>query len=287
MSYEIVYGKQFVKLRKTGEVIPMLLAGSNNCFEVGIGGRNGRRSRDWANQRFYLRKGKISDKPEAIMAKVDAELSRRIRDRYDKTDKPAGIRARFGYYAGIAVGGGHCSDTSWDKYRGVYANGIKNALTIEELDKLGVNLYFFDVGLSLGDRLPDTPASVTIKTERQFFEELRKWRGWQNGNGKGFWLGFSPRSTDMVLERLRAPKRKPATEKVRVDQDHYFVLTDGYNGLVKYTSRGYKYSSRSGGKRFRTEKDAEKYRQQLLKNNRYKADVWRVERIDCPTSFRV
>jgi len=288
MSYDIIYAKQFVKLRKTGEVIPMLLAGSNNCFEVGTGGRNGRRSRDWANDRFYLRKGKISDNPEAIMAKVDAELPRRIRNRYDKTDKPADIRARFGYYASIAVGGGHCGDTSWDKYRGIYVNGIKNALTIEELDALGVNLYFFDIGLSLADRLPDTPAGVPIKTERQYFEELKKWRTWQNGNGKRFWLSFRPHSTDMVLERLRAPKRKPAGEKTRVGQDHYFVLTDGYNGLVRYTSRGYRYGYGKGnGKRFRTEKDAERYRQQLLANKRYKADIWRVERIDSPASFLV
>lgn len=285
MSYEIIYGKQFVKLRKTGEVIPMILAGSNNCFEVGVGGKTGRRSRDWSNDRYYLRKGKISDKPEVILANVDAELPRRIRNRYHKEDKPADIRARFGYYASVAVGGGHCGDTSWDKYRDVYANGIKGALSIEELNELGINLYFHTIWLN--EKPEGIPAEVTIRTERQYFDELRKWRGWQNGNGKNFWIGFSPRNTDVVLERLRAPKRRAPRQKTEIQQDHYFVLTDGYHGLIKYTSRGYRYSYKRDGKRFRTESDAEKYRQQILKNNRYKAEVWKVERVEGKASFQV
>ena len=288
MSYEIIYNKQFVRLRRTGEVIPMLLAGSNNCFEVGRGGRSGQRSRDWSNDSFYNRKGKISDKPEAIMGKVDAELPRRIRKRYDKEDKPADIRARFGYYAGVAVGGGHCGDTSWDKYRGVYANGIKNALSIEELSELGIHLYFHTVWF---DEKPEgMPAEVPIKTECQYFEELKRWRAWQNSNGKSksFWLGFSPRNTDVVLERLRAPKRKPPRERTPIEQDHYFVLVNDRGALLKYTSRGYQYAwSRGGGKQFRTEQAAERYRQQLCAKRRYMADTWKVERIDHSAVFQV
>lgn len=288
MSYEIIYGKQFVKLRRTGEVIPMLLAGSNNCFDIpDYQHPKGRRARDWSNDRYYNRKGKISEKPDIILKNLDAELRRRIRDRYHKEDKPADIRNRFGYYASIAVGGGHCGDTSWNLYRSQYANGIKTALTVEELAKLGVTLYFNTVTFR-EDSTDGIPASVDLKTEQEYFVELRKWRAWQNGNGKSFWLGFRPHNTDMVLERLRSPKRKAPREKIRVEQDHYFVLTDGHNALVKYTSRAYRYSfSRTGGKRFRTEKEAETYRQRLLKNNRYKADIWKVERIESHAIFLV
>jgi len=287
LSYEIIYGKQFVKLRRTREVIPMLLAGSNNCFDIGRNGGNGRRARSWSNDRYYNRKGKLSEKPDIILKNLDAELRRRIRDRYHKEDKPADIRNRFGYYASIAVGGGHCGDTSWNLYRSQYANGIKTALTVEELAKLGVTLYFNTVTFR-EDSTDGIPASVDLKTEQEYFIELKKWRAWQNGNGKSFWLGFRPHNTDMVLERLRSPKRKAPREKTRVEQDHYFVLTDGYNGLLKYTSRSYRYSfSKSGGRRFMTEIAAETYRQQLLKNGRYKADIWKVERIDSNATFLV
>lgn len=286
MSYEIIYAKQFIRLRKTSEVIPMFLAGSNNCFEIGHGGRNGRRARDWANDRYYNRKGKLSEKPNVILGKLDAELRRRIRDRYDKEDKPADIRKRFGYYASIAVAGGSCSGTSWDLYRSQYVNGIKKALTIEELDRLGVNLYFHDV--SIRESPDGKPAEVHLKTEQEYFSELKKWREWQAGNGKGFWLSFYPLSTDRVLERLRSPKSKTPRMKTRVEQDHYFVLTDGYSGLVKYTRRGYRYSiHKRDGKRFRIEKEAETYRQLLIKRGSYKADIWRVERIEGTTAFMV
>jgi len=288
LSYEIIYGKQFVKLRRTKEVIPMLLAGSNNCFDVpDYQHPKGRRARDWSNDRYYNRKGKISEKPDVILRNLDAELRRRITERYHKEDKPADIRNHFGYYASIAVGGGHCGDTSWSLYRSQYANGIKNALTVEELAKLGVTLYFHTVTFR-EDSTDGIPASVDLKTEQEYFIELKKWRAWQDGNGKSFWLSFRPHNDELVIKRLREPKRKKPREKTRVEQDHFFVLTDGYNGLLKYTSRGYRYSfSKGGGKRFRTEKEAETYRQRILKNNRYKADIWKVKRIEGKATFMI
>lgn len=291
MSYEIIYGKQFVELRRTREVIPMLLAGSNNCFEAGTyRHRNGRRARDWGNAPWYNRRGKrLSEKPEVILRNLNAELDRYIRRNRSRKEgiKPADIRNDFGYFASVAVGGGRCCDTSWDLYRSQFVNGIRNALTIEELAKLGVTLYFHDVR-GFRESPNGQPAQVDITTELQYFAELKKWQAWQAKTGKGFWLSFHPLGTDEVLRRLRAPKRKAPRAKTTVEQDHYFVLTDGYYGLVKYTSRGYRYSfNKDGGKRFMTEKAAEAYRQQLLKKGRYKADIWKVERIESKATFLV
>lgn len=288
MSYDIIYAKQFVKLRKTGEVIPMLLAGSSNCFEIGLGRRNGRRTRSWDSMRYYNRKGKISEKPEVILKKLNAELNGIIRrHRGSKEDKPADIRSHFGYYASIVVGSGHCGGTSWPLYRSQFANGIRNALTIEELDKLGVNLYIYFYSYN-GDSPNGKPATVDIKTERQYFIEIKKWREWQANAGKMFYLSFHPSNTDSVLKRLRDSRRKPPREKTRVEQDHYFVLTDGHYALIKYTSRGYRYSYyKTSGKRFRTEEIAEKYRRQLVDKRRHRADIWKVERIDATCSFLV
>lgn len=288
MSYEIIYGKQFVRLRKTGEVVPMLLMGSNNCFDCpSYGHSRGRRARDWSNVPWYNRKGKISEKPEVIVKKLDAELNRRIRNRHDKEDKPSDIRDRWGYYASVAISGRGTRGTSWNAWRSQFTNGIRNSLSIEELDKLGIHLYFNTI--TMGDESTNgIPQSVDITAEPQYFAELAKWRAWQNGNGKSFWLGFHPYDIDEVLRRLRQPKRRPARERTNVEQDHYFVLTDGYSGLVKYTRNGYRYSyNKNGGKRFRTEEEAEAYRRRLVKYGLYKADIWKVERIEGHTAFTV
>jgi len=293
LSYEIIYGKQFVKLRRTREVIPMILAGSNNCYDCpSYGHSRGRRARDWSNAPWYNRKGKrLSEKPDIILKNLDAELNRRIRNRYHKEDKPSDIRNRWGYYASVAISGRGTRGTSWNAWRSQFANGIKNALTIEELDKLGVHLYFCTI--TMGEQSTDgIPKSVDIITEPQYFAELAKWRAWKDGNGKSFYLGFHPHDTDTVLERLRRPnreaRRKAKRDKTPVQQDHYFVLTDGYNALVKYTRRGYRYSfSNTGGKRFSTNKEAESYRKRLLDRKAYKAEIWKVERINLPATFRV
>lgn len=259
----------------------MLLAGSNNCFDVpDYQHSRGRRARDWSNARWYNGKGKISEKPEVIVKNLDAELNRMIRNRHDREDKPSDIRNRFGYYASLAISGRGTRGTSWNTFRSQFTNGIKNALTIEELAKLGVTLYFHDVGM-VNDPPNGRPAQVDIMTEPQYFAELAKWRAWKDGNGKSFWLSFHPHDDELVLKRLRESKRRVPREKTRVEQDHYFVLSDGYYGLVKYTRRAYRYSfSKTGGKRFRTEKEAEAYRQQLLKRGCYKANIWKVERIE-------
>jgi hypothetical protein len=288
LSYDIIYNKQFVKLRKTGEVIPMLLAGSSNCFEIGTGGRNGRRTRSWDNFRYYNRKGKISEKPEIILRNLDADLRKIIRNhRGDKEARPADIRNHFGYYASLVVGSGHCGGTSWDDWRGVFTNGIKKALTIEQLADLGVYLHFFYHDYGEQDTSEGRPASVDLTTEHEYFAELKKWRAWMEKYGKRPWLSFTPSDTDAVLSRLRATRRTIARKKERVEQDHYFVLAgeDGY--LMKYTRRGFRYtfSNNGGCKKFMTEKDVETYLKQVRKRGAYKADTWKVERVESPATF--
>lgn len=289
MSYDIFYNKQFVQLRRTGEVIPMFLAGSNNCYDIGIGGRNGRRARDWSPMAYYNGKGKLSEKPTVMLKNLDADLRKTIRKHngstqgYDKT-KPSEIRDHFGYYSSIVVGSGHCADTSWDKWRVQFSNGIKHALTIEQLNELGVNLHFDAFSGS-----PDgQPPVVALKTERDYFTELKKWREWRDKNSHSFSLGFFPLNDDAVLKRLREPKRKAPRAKQQVEQDHYFVLANGSICLARYTSRGYRYTEfPSSARRFPTEEEAEARRQRLVKEQRYKADQWTVKRIDSHATFYI
>lgn len=286
MSYDIFYSKQFIKLRRTGEVIPMILSGSSNCFEVRDDGRDGRRSRDWFSFSFFNRKGKLSEKPDLILKKVDAELARRIRERHDKSVKPADVRKHFGYYTAIVVGSGQCGDTSFDDWRGVFENGIRRALTIEELDKLGVHPYFtaYTPNGSEGK-----PAEVSITTERQYFDELKKWREWAIGKQTNFSLSFFPHDTEEVLEKLRAGKRKAPRQKTNVEQPFFFRLRNDNGVLIRYTSRGYRYSygEYGAGKRFKTESEAEKYRKGLVEKHRHQAETWKVEQVNRPATFAI
>lgn len=285
MSYDIFYSKQFILLPRTKEVIPMFLAGSNNCYEIGQGGRNGRRTRDWSTMRYYNRKGKISEKPEVIIKNLDADLRRVIRrHRSEDGVKPADIRNHYGYYASLVVGSGHCYDTSWNMWRAQFLNGIRKALTIEQLDDLGINLYF-----SCFETTSDgQPAYVSIKTEREYFIELKKWRQWQGGNGKHFYLSLSPHNTDMILSRLRSTKKRAPRERTKVEQNHYYVLRANGMTLVKYTRNGYRYSPHpSSGKRFMTRPLANKYRKDCISKGRYKAEAWKVERVNLPMTFMI
>lgn len=282
MSYEIIYSKQFVRLKKTGEIIPMLLAGSNNCYEVRSDGRCGRRSRSWFSDSYYT-KGKPSSKPDKLMERVDAELRRVIKQhKGDKEATPADIRRRFGYYVAMTLRSGTCSGMSWDQYRNLYAIGIKKAKTIAELDALGINLVF---SVYEGK---DCPAYVHIKTEAEYFAELKKWQQWKENGGKCFSLDFTPHDTDIVLKRLRADNVKVPKQKTIVEQDHYFVLSNHNGNLIKYTSRGYRYAyHQNGGKKFKTEKEAETYRKKLIAKYRHEAETWQVKRINTSCNFAV
>lgn len=285
MSYDIIYGKQFIKLQKTGEVIPMLLAGSNNCYEIGRGGRTGRRTRSWDNQTYFNKRGKISEKPNVILANVDAELRRVIRKhRGDDGATPSDIRNHFGYYVAIAVGGGRCGETSWNRFRSQYENGIRGAKTIEELAALGVYPCFTDCLSKTNGK----PASVMIENERQYFEELKKWRAWSAIGGERYYLSFRPYDTDTIRERLRTPRKRTFRERQQVEQSHYFVLSSDGCYLKRYTRSGYRYSVHpSGGKKFMSKKLAERYRKELLAKGRYKAESWKVERINQKMPFYI
>lgn len=296
MSYDIIYNKQGIRLRRTGEVIIMLLAGSNNCFEVGNGRRNGRRVRSWEAHRFFNRKGKLSEKPDIILKNLEKTLRKETRRHrkpfYDEKPPTAKeIIERYGWYAGIAVGGGACADTSWPKYQGVYVNAIKKALTIEELDARGVHLYFTPGWFyNQEGNVPPPAASLSadIRTEKEYFTLLKEWKAWQEISGKQFYLQFNPSDTDTVVRRLKGADghKRPNSERTRVQQDHYFVLEYPNGYLFKYTRTGFRYTSfESSAKRFRTEKEAEKYRATLVQKRKHMAEQWKVKRVEGTVVF--
>lgn len=108
MSYEIVYAREFIKL-SDGRIIPMILCGSNNCYETGRSGRE-RRSREWYPFFFGA---------NINPAFTVAELMQRVYSFVPST-----------YGEHFMRNGKYVDDDGFVRF---FGNGIKNAKTFEEI----------------------------------------------------------------------------------------------------------------------------------------------------------
>lgn len=136
MSYSIIYDKQFIKADIDGTTmyIPMLLAGSSNCYDV-----NGGRSRDWFATRAY------SDNAMA----TEKELIEGVYDQLNRV-KPSSITETredvansLGYYLGLAIGTANTRKTTFKKLKSMLITGMKKAVTVEQFSEYGT-LYIRD-----------------------------------------------------------------------------------------------------------------------------------------------
>jgi hypothetical protein len=136
MSYSIFYRTCCIKIDAEHTILA-IEAGDSNCYEQ----RTGRRARDWQGYTYYSNKRLIATNAD-VLAAIDAELETRIKHATENSlvhpeiyrdFTPDDVKNRFGYYAGLAVGNKSCATTSFSSLRNFFANGIKNALTIEEL----------------------------------------------------------------------------------------------------------------------------------------------------------
>lgn len=299
MSYQIYYDKQFVRLGN--QYIPMSLDGSNNCTETHNGYE--RRERNWNCRDYYFKSlglGQFFATSEIIFSSLNQWIEKQVKSSLDSEYREPHedadyIKKHWGYYTGESFGGG-CSSLSLDQYLNWWKSGIKNAMTIEQLDNIGVHLEFSCFQWhSYSYSLP-VPQTNIIKTEEQFYIELKVWQDWAKEcliteDAKTFhpsiYLHFAGHNSDYVtnaLKRYRSQNRKVTVRpKIDVEQDHYFALyMENHGYLSKYTSRGFKYISyqSTSSKIFRTEKLAEKYRQDLIKKNRHLAQDWIVKKVE-------
>jgi len=132
MSYEIIYDKQFVKVNdKT--FIPMILAGSNNCYEWSPSGKE-RRARSWWNF-SYLLGGKLAGSLEGML-KIQENYREGLLERHgEEYDDNS-----FGYYSSLSINGGGCNAT-YGQYTGISKTGCAKALTVEQLANEYVHLH--------------------------------------------------------------------------------------------------------------------------------------------------
>ncbi len=166
MSYEIIYSKQFIKVNEH-QVIPMLLQGSNNCYDT----QTGRRARDWHNTFAHNPKGLIANNCD-IIESLRAMQNNYVTNRPEYTDKD------FGWFDGVALYGHRTRNTTFNMYFNVYKSGIKKAKTIEQLRAEGVTVkmylsrYSHDTIIAEGKEIKQ---DVTFTSTEHMVSTINEW----------------------------------------------------------------------------------------------------------------
>ena len=248
MSYTILYAKQFIKIDEN-HVIPFILQGDNNVYES-----DRKRARDWGNSYAFTKTMITSN--AALMQEVEKlkldtiERCNEYIKEYDETW--AYDEKRFGYHTGIAIGGNHTTKTTFGMFKNFYANGIKDAKTIEELRELncsiGMRVYRWreeDITSKGLEIKPD----VMFMTTEEAVNKIKEYEDYYEGHD--IYLYLFAYGMDRAIAKLKKPKQP----KQKVKVDHYYRIDTPFGYFLKNTKNGFRYGTWSA-KPFRTEKDA-------------------------------
>ena len=278
MSYELIYAKQFIKV-KENKFIPIVLGGSSNCYDSFKGKE--RRSRSWFNIRTNGNEQLALSLNEML---VGVELERNLLIKrnnenlkddanWDKYDDKS-----FGYFNALAIGGRHTSNTTFGQYKGLFTDGVKKALTVEQLMKfhISVSLNVFTPSfdkeleaevLELQKQFGTVTTSEELNKKLELFETLRKER-----------ITLTVKLNAINDAKVLKPIHKHffpkvIKEKTEVEIDKYFVITIKGNYFNRLLKRGYRYGySQHNAKIFTTLPLAEKMVKKLIDKG-YKDEV--------------
>lgn len=279
MSYEIIYQKQFIKATKDGKEVflPMIEAGSNNCYEAS--GKNARRARSWFVDTNILN-GKLYGTLDEMLKRAD-EIRQGLIDSNKKTkeeyaDWDTYEDDRFGWFAGIAIGSGHTSKSTFGQFKGIYKTGVAKALTVEELAEAGIStiIYVYTYDSEKFEKLTGfKPFRFSVKTNDELIKAIDEKN--QILEPFKYKVSVTLDGWDGAFKRLRKKFAPIKKKKEWVYVDEFFVLENDNGYFVKNTARGYRYSYyKTGGKKFATEKEANTF-----KKNMKNGDIWQVRNI--------
>ena len=249
MSYDILYEKLFIKIGED-QFIPMVLAGSNNCY---CNSQDRKRCRDWYMASCMLRKGLPYVSQEEMQAALDT---------IEEGD-------------GIAVHGKKYGGTLRDIHN-FYQYGLKCALTIEQLKENGINI---NAKCKLGE--DDFDLIELLSTEHA--------QGVIRAN-KNCEIELNHRLSEedvVYLRRKKFPKKKREFKLAKVD--HFYAIVGTFGYFIKNMGGGYKYGPYwQSAKRFRHEKEARKYIEKNKFNHGWYAQYkFNVEKVEHEAVFKV
>lgn len=284
MSYEIIYGRQFIKVeqkKKPNMFIPFVLTGSNNCTESHYSGRE-RRARSWWNWRYYLGSEKQMGTLENMLEVIKGELDKRITN--NSNDTIDEIKDRWGYYTGIQNNvqkGSTYKD--WERF---FINGTKNAITVEELVQCNEAIivrtgYIYHT--EIVDKMKGKKLfNERVKTTEQLLATIEKAKEYHKDLDVGYELDLTLENDISAYKRVRK-QLFPQTQRKnreRVETKEFYVIYIKHYGYFARRLRGtgFKYAyGDNGGKRYLTEKKALRKLKELEKHIPYDMSVKKIE----------
>lgn len=292
MSHSIIYNRLFIKAKDKDGInyySTILLSGANNCTQTNRKGRE-IRERSWQDWKYFTN-GKLIATEQDILTKIDEERLDRMKraEEYVKEhgESWAYNDKNFGYHASIRLYGHSCSGTSFSAFRSYFENGMKKALTIEELlqnniqVKIYVSSYWKDEINKAGLEIkPD----VYPKTSEEFLEKANEYGEYYKNTG-GCFTTFT---NDWAIDRYFSEKKlqnkikrqNNRAKKIRKEVEKYFILSNDKGFFVKLTRNGYRYCYDSDAwsvKKWAEKKEAEKYLRNM--NERRTKAGWEVVEI--------
>lgn len=234
MSYEIVYNRQFLKI--DDKIIPLVLYGSNNCYEVMWNGKE-RRERTW--NPMYLGSNKMITMTESELMKfIEGCCGGTCQEHFMRNSKWVDDKALIRFFE----------------------NGIKNAKTIEEMSE---KYYFngmqgcFSVWKGMNNTIENRVEINSSEDLRKYLSEIQKRLECKADDEEiYFCLRYYDEEFKLRIQKERKPKERLT--------DYYAIKVNGYNYLVQLTKTRIKYCSLCNKtKQFKTEKDASRYIEKL------------------------
>lgn len=266
MSYEIIYDKQFIKVQDNRgnttleRFIPMVLAGSNNCYEWSPSGKE-RRARSWFP--WTLDVGLVGQEFEFLAywerAKKDTIARNEARERDSYYEEYSDDR--FGYWTAISVASKGTHRTTFKNITGIFTTGIKKALTIEQLASEGVDVIVKSGYITRDKDI--TPFSRVVKNDAELFEALDECRKHLGDSGVDTTIDFGG-MWDEKPKRLRKKffTSEPRVKVPKIFDKTYKISVNDYSYFVKETGRHMYHNYE--GKLFTSKAKAEKKLAQLL-----------------------
>lgn len=254
MSYEIIYDKQFVKVDDNGteKYIPMILVGSNNCYEIDYKGRE-RRERNW----FPFGRNILATVEEMVGYWENVRAEKIRQNKSEKRDEwhTQYSDSAFGYWTSMSLSGKHTSKTSFKNVVGIFTNGAKKSLTIEQLASEGVRVivkssYYpsnrqAELGIS--------PYSLVVENDSELLGAIEQCNARFRGTGIRATVEFAGMHEEKpkrirkkyfpTKTRVKVPTMVDETYRIKVGDYGYFVKETRSN--LRYNMTGKVFTSRA------------------------------------------
>ena len=263
MSYDVYFNRQFIRVTDT-KCVMMFQTGSSSMRN-----ENGGISRSWDSHRIdgglLVSKENILHYFEDILKdRLHSDIGYLSTDKVlSESEKLEAIKKGFSSWGGTVYAGK--KHLPYSQVVGYYTNGIKHALTVEELRELGVNICVLvstydekeikSKGLPILERkYPKTSEELlAILTAHQLLYGCHNYTCVD-------WVGEW--AVEALIKKRRQRKNTSNVQREYITQDHYFALTVTHtcHYLHRILKNGYSYNNSPGpAKKFSAEGEAQRF----------------------------